>query len=62
MNLTETEQIVKDLAEGNLPCDPELGDCLFCTSKPDAWELADHEESCPWRRAREWHARHQFDW
>lgn len=56
--MNEAEQIVKDLAEGDLPLDPELGDCLLCDSvRGDAWNLDDHQESCPWRRAKEWLSR-----
>jgi hypothetical protein len=50
----DSEQIVRMLAEEDPPIGPDLW-CLFC--RADVGRLdppQSHEQTCPWRLAREW--------
>ncbi len=53
-------EIVRALAAKEAPMDDEFGYCKLCTSDvpkygwSTAQDLAEHDESCTWRLAREW--------
>ena len=51
------EEIVRALAERGAPTTDPYGDCALCTGQEvtaGSDNLADHDEDCPWRQAREW--------
>lgn len=68
--MTETERIVRDLADHDPPLDGESGYCVFCledvnratrierrTEHPRLifhYPVAPHAPTCPWRRAMEY--------
>jgi hypothetical protein len=59
---TTLAAIVRELAEDcGPPLHPEYGDCAWCEDSYDdltGKEASDHDESCTWRKAREWAAAH----
>lgn len=65
--MTETERIVRDLADYDPPLD-DMSDCALCGANSESrlerrtehprlifhYPVAPHEPTCPWRRAMEY--------
>ena len=58
-SLFEARAIVVAIAAQDPPLDLELGYCMWCRTKGDAFYPKDHEPSCPWRQAKEWESKHE---